>query len=263
MGEGWGENARQEKRQRFSTDEPAARRLADLENTLRLIGLDASEYVPLIAPLVDIAGRARGEARGGGVGAPAIGGADRVAAHWGAIAAGCARVRGPALGRSDLARSYAGSVRARSARALRDRHPQVGSGSTPHDRRPASHIAEPIAFPSSRAPDQDGNVLTSLGRASSRVYPRSGRASARSKQARHRPSDRRNLLTASGPTPALRPRPANPHRSRPLEPGLPAVSSLGGFRTPAPAPRLHRRNGPASKTLHQLRHKRPRSAVTG
>jgi hypothetical protein len=54
MGEGWGENARQEKRQRFSTDEPAARRLADLENTLRLIGLDASEYVPLIAPLVDI-----------------------------------------------------------------------------------------------------------------------------------------------------------------------------------------------------------------
>jgi hypothetical protein len=54
MGEGWGENARQEKRQRFSADEPAARRLADLENTLRLIGLDASEYVPLIAPLVDI-----------------------------------------------------------------------------------------------------------------------------------------------------------------------------------------------------------------
>ena len=53
-GRGGGENARQEKRQRFSADEPAARRLADLENTLRLIGLDASEYVPLIAPLVDI-----------------------------------------------------------------------------------------------------------------------------------------------------------------------------------------------------------------
>ena len=29
-------------------------RLADLENTLRLIGLDAAEYVPLLAPLVDI-----------------------------------------------------------------------------------------------------------------------------------------------------------------------------------------------------------------
>ena len=41
-------------RQRFAADEPAARRLADLENTLRLIGLDASEYAPLLAPLVDI-----------------------------------------------------------------------------------------------------------------------------------------------------------------------------------------------------------------
>jgi class 3 adenylate cyclase len=41
-------------RQRFASDEPAARRLADLENTLTLIGLDASEYAPLLAPLVDI-----------------------------------------------------------------------------------------------------------------------------------------------------------------------------------------------------------------
>jgi class 3 adenylate cyclase len=41
-------------RQRFGADEPANRRHADLENTLRLIGLDASEYASLIAPLVDI-----------------------------------------------------------------------------------------------------------------------------------------------------------------------------------------------------------------
>ena len=41
-------------RQRFGADEPAARRLGDLENTLRLIGLDALEYAPLLAPLVDI-----------------------------------------------------------------------------------------------------------------------------------------------------------------------------------------------------------------
>ena len=41
-------------RQRFGADEPADRRLADLENTLRLIGLDAAEYAPLLAPLVDI-----------------------------------------------------------------------------------------------------------------------------------------------------------------------------------------------------------------
>ena len=41
-------------RQRFGTDLPGEERLADLENTLRLIGLDASEYAPLVAPLVDI-----------------------------------------------------------------------------------------------------------------------------------------------------------------------------------------------------------------
>jgi hypothetical protein len=35
-------------------DAPDERRFADLENTLRLIGLDAGEYAPLIAPLVDV-----------------------------------------------------------------------------------------------------------------------------------------------------------------------------------------------------------------
>jgi class 3 adenylate cyclase/predicted ATPase len=42
-------------RQRFGGAEtPADRRLADLENTLRLIGVDPAEYAPLVAPLVDI-----------------------------------------------------------------------------------------------------------------------------------------------------------------------------------------------------------------
>jgi class 3 adenylate cyclase/predicted ATPase len=41
-------------RQRFGADEPTDRRLADLENTLKLIGLDPGEYAPLIAPLVEI-----------------------------------------------------------------------------------------------------------------------------------------------------------------------------------------------------------------
>jgi class 3 adenylate cyclase len=41
-------------RQRFAADEPAARRLADLENTLRLIGLEPAEHAPLLAPLVNI-----------------------------------------------------------------------------------------------------------------------------------------------------------------------------------------------------------------
>jgi class 3 adenylate cyclase len=41
-------------RQRFGVDAPADQRLADLENTLRLVGLDPAEHAPLIAPLVDI-----------------------------------------------------------------------------------------------------------------------------------------------------------------------------------------------------------------
>ena len=42
-------------RQRFGGAEVAAeRRLADLEGTLRLSGLDAAEYAPLLAPLVDV-----------------------------------------------------------------------------------------------------------------------------------------------------------------------------------------------------------------
>ena len=41
-------------RQRFGADLPPEQRLADLENTLGLIGLDPTEYAPLLAPLVDV-----------------------------------------------------------------------------------------------------------------------------------------------------------------------------------------------------------------
>jgi tetratricopeptide (TPR) repeat protein len=41
-------------RQRFGADLSTEQRLADLENTLGLIGLDATEYAPLLAPLVDV-----------------------------------------------------------------------------------------------------------------------------------------------------------------------------------------------------------------
>jgi tetratricopeptide (TPR) repeat protein len=41
-------------RQRFGADAPAEQRLADLEGTLQVIGLDPAEYAPLLAPLVDI-----------------------------------------------------------------------------------------------------------------------------------------------------------------------------------------------------------------
>jgi class 3 adenylate cyclase len=42
-------------RQRFGADDaPAEQRIADLENTLRSVGLDPAEHAPLLAPLVDI-----------------------------------------------------------------------------------------------------------------------------------------------------------------------------------------------------------------
>ena len=41
-------------RLRFGPDAPAEQRLIDLEGTLRLIGLDPTEYAPLLAPLVDV-----------------------------------------------------------------------------------------------------------------------------------------------------------------------------------------------------------------
>ena len=41
-------------RQRFGADLPAEQRLTDLEHTLRLVGLDPTEYAPLLAPLVDV-----------------------------------------------------------------------------------------------------------------------------------------------------------------------------------------------------------------
>jgi tetratricopeptide (TPR) repeat protein len=41
-------------RLRFGADAPVEQRLADLENTLRLIDLDPAEHAPLLAPLVDI-----------------------------------------------------------------------------------------------------------------------------------------------------------------------------------------------------------------
>ncbi len=41
-------------RQRFGADLPGNQRLADLENTLSLIGLDPAEFTPLLAPLVDV-----------------------------------------------------------------------------------------------------------------------------------------------------------------------------------------------------------------
>src|SRR5580693_9160550 len=96
------------------TDATDEGRLADLENTLGLIGIDAAEYAPLLAPLVDIPlreeRRAKLPARGNA--APATGGDDGLGSGGRTDAAGGARLRGSPLGRSDLARSHGPARRA-------------------------------------------------------------------------------------------------------------------------------------------------------
>ena len=91
-------------RHRFGADLPTEQRLADLENTLELIGLYPTEYALLLAPLVDaLAGGPGSENRAGGVAPPATGGDDGMDSGGGANASGRARFRGPALGRPDFA----------------------------------------------------------------------------------------------------------------------------------------------------------------
>ena len=106
-------------RQRFGLDAPAEQRLADLEDTLRLIGLDSAEHAPLLAPLVDIPlppGRAA-QFPAGRTAAKATGGDDRLGSGWGAVSAGCPRFRGPALGRPNVARPITSARRSRRASA--------------------------------------------------------------------------------------------------------------------------------------------------
>ena len=104
---------------------PAEQRLADLENTLRLVDLDGGEYAPLIAPLVDIPlpEGPRREVRAGGIAAAATRGDDGLVSGGRADAAGRPRLRGSALGRSDVARPHPGAGRTRRASAVtRRRH---------------------------------------------------------------------------------------------------------------------------------------------
>ena len=116
-------------RQRFGADLPTEQRLADLENTLGLIGLDPTEYAPLLAPLVDVLlpEDRGGETRAGGIAPPATGGDDGMDPGGRADASDRARLRGPALGRPDFARSHARAGRARGAGAVADhRHGAAG-----------------------------------------------------------------------------------------------------------------------------------------
>ena len=80
-------------------------RLADLENTLRLVGLDHAEYAPLLAPLVDIplpAERASKLAPRG-IAPPTTSCGDGVGFGKRALAAGRPSLRGLALGGSEHA----------------------------------------------------------------------------------------------------------------------------------------------------------------
>ena len=110
-------------RQRFSADLPAEQRLADIENALHLVGLDAVAYAPLLAPMVDIplpkeraVNFAPEELRRRQLAAMTAwtSGGRADASHR-------TRLRGPALGRSDYARSDARAGRARGAGAVAHR----------------------------------------------------------------------------------------------------------------------------------------------
>ena len=94
--------------------------------------------------------------------------------------------------------------------------------------------------PSSRAPEQEA-LTSSRGPqtlSSRRAHARPAHPRRPKRLVVVAPAD----TTARRPAPpthsAIRPRPSNPHRSAPNQtaPFLPAVSSLGGFRTPAPRP---------------------------
>src|SRR5208283_4134220 len=120
--------------------------------------------------------------------------------------------------------------------APRDRHPRAGSGSTPHDPRHASRLAPSIASASSRAPEHERNVR---GRSPILLRP------MRTPRSRPSSPSKTAAVGASaenaerGPLPTPR-SPAVRDPQIPIValakrlPYLPAVSSLGGFRAPAP-----------------------------
>ena len=130
-------------RQRFGVEAPAERRLADLESTLRLVGLDPARIrAPARAARGhSTAARARGRLRARGVAAKATRGDDRPGFGWGPGSAGCPRLRGSALGRSHIARL-----------AARPRRPRRPSAAPPPGDRPSR---VPPALEPALAPQPD------------------------------------------------------------------------------------------------------------
>jgi hypothetical protein len=115
----------------------------------------------------------------------------------------------------------------------------------------------PIAIASGCAPEQERDILTKSPVLFEAPRPRSPLACS--------PSQTLVVFVPAQNNP--RRRPPKPHerfvrdaeipidRATQPAPNLPAVSSLGGFRTPAPQPARPPAKGPASETLHQLRHR--------
>ena len=122
---------------------------------------------------------------------------------------------------------------------------RAGSGSTPHDRRRA------VPPPTLRSHSLAAARRTTTAMASQRPTDPRSRAvftlvphlraiqNARASSCRSTPSAASSFIRSRT---RIRPRPSNPHRSRSHpRPFLPAVSSLRGFRTPAPGGSPNRR----------------------
>ena len=136
------------------------------------------------------------------------------------------------------------------ASTLRDRHRRAGSGSTVHDHRRAVPLATPL-LPRLRPPAGAARRCPrQVGSPSPGALPAPGPRTLATKYPSHRQSrqqDRPPRDTAA--IRSLRPRPSNPHRSRPINQLLPPRGFLLG--------RLFERRPRIANTVPQGRRPKP------
>jgi hypothetical protein len=135
---------------------------------------------------------------------------------------------------------------------MRDSHRRARSGSTPHDHRRPVPLATPLLLASSRAPEQQGDVLarSALLLQAQRSHPPLASS----------PSKTLVVFVSADNNPSRRPR--NPDqrsvrdlqipigRARSTSPLPPRGFLLGRLSNAGPASRTIVPQGPASKTLH-------------